>query len=78
MNVADNCPAYFKPMSTALIAECRAKELGSLLMLLNRLEAEFLHEATRVMSGSKAISDSLADMQSTLLLASAKIAKRPR
>ena len=37
-------------------------------MVLGRLEAEFLREAARVMSGSKAIADSLSDFQATFLV----------
>jgi len=52
---------------------CDRQELG-LQSVLDRLEVDFLHEASRVMSGSKALSDSLADMQSAMLLEKQKLA----
>lgn len=53
-----------------------AKEFGGIQDILGRLEAEFLHESTRVMSGSKAMADSLADMQAVMLLHNAQIANQ--
>ena len=47
-------------------------------MALAQLEAEFLHEATRVMSGSKAMADSLANVQSIMLLQNAKVAEHEK
>ena len=58
----------------ALVADVRARVAGGLTLAIDQLEARFLHEATRVMSGSKAMADSLADMQSIMLLESAKLA----
>lgn len=58
----------------ALVADVRARPAGGLRVAIDQLEARFLHEATRVMSGSKAMADSLADMQSILLLENAKVA----
>lgn len=55
------------------VSEFVTMELGGLAAAVARLEAEFLHEATRVMSGSKAMADSLSDMHSILLLQNAKI-----
>ena len=43
---------------------------------IGRLEAEFLHEANRVMSGSRALADSLSDIQATLRLEHQKVADR--
>ena len=57
------------------ITKMRAMELGGLAAATSRLEADFLHEATRVMSGSKAMADSLSDMHSILLLQNAKVGK---
>lgn len=58
----------------ALVADVRARPAGGLTVAIDQLEARFLHEATRVMSGSKAVADSLADMQSILLLENARVA----
>jgi uncharacterized membrane-anchored protein YhcB (DUF1043 family) len=58
----------------ALVTEGRGRPAGGLAVAIDQLEARFLHEATRVMSGSKAMADSLADMQSILLLENAKLA----
>ena len=55
------------------VSKLRVVELGGLAAAIARLEAEFLHEATRVMSGSKAMADSLSDMHSILLLQNAKV-----
>lgn len=57
------------------ITKMRAMELGGLAAATSRLEADFLHEATRVMSGSKAMADSLSNMHSILLLQNAKVGK---
>ena len=56
------------------VATLQASKFGGLMSALSRLETEFLHESTRVMSGSKAMSDSLADMQSMIALQDAKAA----
>jgi hypothetical protein len=58
------------------VAQLKAKNAGGLAAALARIEAAFLHEATRVMSGSKAMADSLSDMQAILLLQNATIGKR--
>lgn len=58
------------------IAEARMPSIGGLSKVLTRMEAEFLHEATRVMSGSKAMADSLADVQRIMLLQNAEIAAK--
>lgn len=57
-----------------VVEKITARTAGGLSAAIDQLEARFLHEATRVMSGSKSMSDSLADMQSILLLENAKIA----
>jgi hypothetical protein len=51
-----------------VIKIARENQFDGLQSAMSRLEADFLHEATRVMSGSKAISDSLSDMQAVMLL----------
>jgi|GEM_PF-1959672 len=63
-------------LPTAFIDEVRAREIGGLSIAISQLEAEFLHEATRVMSGSKAMADSLTNMQSVLQLQNAQIAAK--
>lgn len=60
----------------AMVTDLRARPAGGLTAAIDQLEARFLHEATRVMSGSKAMADSLADMQSILLLENAKVARK--
>ena len=52
------------------------EKIGGLTNALTRIESLFLHEATRVMSGSKAMADSLADMQSVLQLQNAEITSK--
>lgn len=61
-------------LTAELVEELRARKAGGLTAAIDQLEARFLFEATRVMSGSKAMADSLADMQSILLLENAKVA----
>ncbi len=61
---------------TAFIDDLRAREIGGLSIAISQLEAEFLHEATRVMSGSMAMADSLTNMQSVLQLQNAQIAAK--
>jgi uncharacterized membrane-anchored protein YhcB (DUF1043 family) len=63
-------------LPTAFIDDVRAREIGGLSIAISQLEAEFLHEATRVMSGSKAMADSLTNMQSVLQLQNAQIATK--
>jgi hypothetical protein len=58
------------------VTNVRASQFGGLQKALDQLEADFLHEATRVMSGSKAMADSLANLQAIMLLQNAKIAER--
>lgn len=61
-----------------LVEEISARQTGGLQAAIDQLEAQFLHEATRVMSGSKAMADSLSDVQSVMLLENAKIAQRAK
>lgn len=63
-------------LPTVFIEDVRARQIGGLSMAIAQLETEFLHEATRVMSGSKAMADSLTNMQSVLQLQNAKIAAK--
>lgn len=58
------------------VTKLRGSLTGGLSAGLARLEGKFLHEATRVMSGSKAMADSLADIQAMMLLQNANIAQR--
>lgn len=55
------------------LKKLQESRFGGLSSALARVEGMFLHEATRVMSGSKAMADSLADMQAIMLLQNAKI-----
>lgn len=58
------------------IAAFQDMTVGGIAAALSRLEGEFLHEAARVMSGSKALAESLSDMQALMLLHNAKIVER--
>ncbi len=58
------------------IDDLQARKTGGLSNALSQLEAEFLHEATRVMSGSKAMADTLTNMQSVMQLQNAEIATK--
>lgn len=60
------------------VTKARESEFNGLSSLLGKLEAEFLHEATKVMSGSKTMTERLGDMQSLLHLQNAKIAAQTR
>lgn len=57
------------------LQKIRQSSFGGLANALSRLETDFLHEAARVMSGSKAMAESLSDMQAMMLLQNAKIAQ---
>ncbi len=48
------------------IEDARQDPFGGVQIIVSHLESEFLREATRVMSGSQALADSLSDVQSTL------------
>lgn len=54
----------------------KSAKMGGLAAAMGQLEAAFLHEAARVMSGSKAMADSLADVQALMLLQNAKTAEQ--
>lgn len=60
-------------LTKEFIEQARARPIGGLAAALAQLEAEFLHEATRVMSGSKAMADSLTNMQSVMQLQNARV-----
>ncbi len=60
------------------VEQVRNSIFNGLSTALARLEAEFLHEAARVMSGSKAMADSLADVQAIMLLQNAKVAEQAK
>lgn len=68
------CQLLSAVLPETLISQVRGRSTGGLTVAIDQLEARFLHEATRVMSGSKIMADSLADMQAVLLLENAKIA----
>jgi hypothetical protein len=55
-------------LSDEVVAEAMKQPLHELNTVVAQLEGIFLQEAVRVMSGSNAIAESLADMQATLLL----------
>lgn len=56
-----------------VVEKAFGEKIGGLTNVLTHIESQFLHEATRVMSGSKAMADSLADMQSVLQLQNSQI-----
>lgn len=60
----------------ASAAAFESEKFGGLASALSRIEAEFLHEAARVMSGSKAMADSLSDVQALIALRSAEAGAR--
>lgn len=62
--------------STELIDTAKGSQIAGLQMILGNLEAEFLKEARRVMSGSQGFADALSDLQSTLRYEQQKIASR--
>lgn len=62
-------------LSADEVTKYRQMDAGGLSAAASRMEAEFLHEATRVMSGSKAMSDNLSDMHAIMLLQNAAIGK---
>lgn len=55
-----------------------AQPIGGLAAVLSQIEADFLHEATRVMSGSKAMSDSLSDIQAMIALRNSEAKEQAR
>ncbi|HEX4196316.1 MAG TPA: hypothetical protein VHZ26_02650 [Caulobacteraceae bacterium] len=57
-----------------LLDRAQADECNGLASLIGQLEGEFLKEAARVMSGSKAVAESLADMQATQRLYTREVA----
>lgn len=63
-------------LTTDAVRRLQHLQFGGLSEGLNLLEAEFLKEATRVMSGSKAMADSLSDMQATMKLHVAQLSQR--
>lgn len=54
-------------LDDAAIDDANQDPFGGTEIIVSHLEAEFLREATRVMSGSQALADSLADIRTTLL-----------
>ena len=53
-------------LPTSVIDSAKGKRFGGLQVAITHLESEFLKEATRVMSGSHVLADSLSDIQSVL------------
>ena len=53
-------------LDSAAIEDARQDPFGGVQILVSHLESEFLREATRVMSGSQGLADSLSDVQATL------------
>lgn len=53
-------------LSKQVIDSAKGKKVQGLQVLVAHLEAEFLKEAVRVMSGSQGFADSLSDLQATL------------
>jgi hypothetical protein len=53
-------------LSEALVKPAFSRELSMMPNIIATLEAEFLKEGMRIMSGSKFFADSITDMQSTL------------
>ena len=49
-----------------VIEKAKNKKIGGFQFIVSHLEAEFLKESARVMSGSRGLADSLPDTQSTL------------
>ena len=58
------------------IAKAKAEKIGGLDVILAHLESEFLKEATRVMSGSNRLAESLSDIDSVLSYRVAKAKER--
>ncbi|MCY4029878.1 MAG: hypothetical protein OXH75_26625 [Acidobacteria bacterium] len=54
----------------------KEQRVGAFRQIVAHLEAEFLKEAVRVMSGSQHLAESLADLQATLLIEQQKLTKR--
>ncbi|MXZ22717.1 MAG: hypothetical protein F4Y84_19320 [Caldilineaceae bacterium SB0665_bin_25] len=53
-------------LDDSAIESAKQDPFGGVQIVVSHLEFEFLREATRVMSGSQTLADSLADVQSTL------------
>jgi uncharacterized membrane-anchored protein YhcB (DUF1043 family) len=63
-------------LTSTEVTNLKSHKIGGLSAAIAQLEAKFLHEAARVMSGSKAMADSLTNMQSVLQLQNAEIAAK--
>ena len=53
-------------MPNDVIENAKSKNRGGFQYIISNLEADFLKESARVMSGSRGLADSLSDTQSTL------------
>lgn len=62
-------------LSKQVIDSAKGQQVQGLQMLIAHLEAEFLKEAARVMSGSQGFADSLSDLQATLQYENQKVAR---
>lgn len=60
-------------LSKEVLEESQRAYPGGFSMIVGHLKSEFLKEATRVMSGSQALSESLADLQQAILLENQRI-----
>jgi hypothetical protein len=60
------------------VKQVMESKFGGFSKAVAQLESDFLHESVRVMSGSKAMAESLADVQATMQLQNAIIAKNTK
>ena len=58
------------------ISKSKSERIGGLGLIIAHLEAEFLKEATRVMSGSNRLAESLSDIEATISHTRAEIENR--
>ncbi|MBA9068320.1 hypothetical protein FHR71_002061 [Methylobacterium sp. RAS18] len=58
-------------------AEVLSAQIGGLQTALAYMEAAFLKEASRVMSGSTSFAEMMSDVQATLSIASGRLKERP-
>jgi hypothetical protein len=73
--VASQLMAIIPP---TIITEAKQKPFFGVPMLLSYLEAEFLKEARRIMSGSQGLADSLSDIQAIVKVEHEKVAEATR
>lgn len=63
-------------LANDVVDAIKSAPTGGIQEAVGRLQAEFLREASLVMSGSRAFADSLSDVQATLRLEHQKVADR--